>query len=597
MLVATMAEAPHSGEAGAERWYRVRSILDMALDLTPGRRAGYLQEACGSDLGLRAEIESLLAAAEGSAWFDQPALAAAHGTATIETPADNGLERGRMVGNYRVLDQIGQGGMGAVYKAIDQRLNRPVALKVILRGNSAPGASAAGRRRFAREAKAASALNHPNIVTIYEYDSGEGMDFIAMEYIQGTSLDRLLDRHEAGLSTLLGYACQAAGAMAKAHEAGIVHRDLKPANIMVTGEGMVKVLDFGLAKREESPASDPDATQTQALTQAGRVVGTPAYMSPEHVMGEAEDWRSDIFSFGVILYEMACGRRPFQGKTVHATLSLIAHQEPAAPAELNPSVPPALAALIGQCLKKNPGDRPQSMAVVAAALAVVAAALAEIAQTSPASKTRGNSRRRLARLFAGAALCAAVLATGLWMSRGIHPAATVSRGLTYSIEAQKMRDGQPLGEPYVASAADWFEGGWRFRLRAQSPQSGFLYLINDGRDDSGAARLWILYPQASPAGALPPNRETVTGWLVFEGNPGTEKFWIVWSPRPVNEIEIALTGTAAGRVESHDTAVAMEHLLAGLRAAQRKAERNGAIRLEPVDPSGPLGEVLELKHR
>ena len=586
MLVETMAEKPHSGEVSTERWHRVRSILEMALDLAPARRADYLQGACGGDRELRAEIESLLAAAEGSAWFDQPALALAHATATMETPADTGLQRGRMVGNYRVVEQIGQGGMGAVYQAIDERLNRPVALKVILRGISGLGDSAPDRRRFAQEAKAASALNHPNIVTIYEYDSGDGMDFIAMEYIQGASLDRLLGRHEVGLTTFLGYARQVAGAMAKAHEAGIVHRDLKPANIMVTGDGVVKVLDFGLAKREKSAAADPNATQTQGLTQAGSVVGTPAYMSPEQVMGESEDWRSDIFSFGVILYELACGRRPFEGKTVHATMSLIAHQEPAAPAALNPSVPPALAALIGRCLKKNPAERPQSMAEIAAALAAMA-------QTPPPSKTRGNPRRRLA----AGVLGAVALAAGLWVSRGNHPAAPAGRELTYSIEAQKMRDGQPLAEPYTASAADSFEGGWRFRLRAQSPQSGFLYLVNQGPDESGVARPWILYPRAPSAAALPPNQETVTGWMVFDRNPGTEKLWIVWSARPAPAIETALAGTAAGRVESQDTAAAIEHLLAGLGPAQRIAVGNGAVRLEPAGASETLGEVLELKHR
>src|SRR5262249_41323050 len=166
---------------------------------------------------------------------------------------------------------------------------------------------AGDRRRFAREAKAASALNHPNIVTIYEYNSEAGVDFIAMEYIEGTSLDALLAGHEPPLPTLLVYARQVASALAKAHAAGIVHRDLKPANIMTTADGVAKVLDFGLARLEARGAN----VNTIALTQTGAVLGTPAYMSPEQALGEPADSRSDIFSFGIILYEVACGRRPF----------------------------------------------------------------------------------------------------------------------------------------------------------------------------------------------------------------------------------------------------------------------------------------------
>src|SRR5262249_3063045 len=163
-----------------------------------------------------------------------------------------------------------------------------------------------GGRRFVREAKAASALNHPNIVTIYEFDSHEGLDFIAMEYIQGATLNTLLEQRNLPLITLLEYTRQAAEAIARAHQAGITHRDLKPGNIMVTNEGVVKVLDFGLAKRQSAVGESH-----QTLTAAGLAVGTPAYMSPEQVLGENDDWRSDIFSFGVILYEIACGQRPF----------------------------------------------------------------------------------------------------------------------------------------------------------------------------------------------------------------------------------------------------------------------------------------------
>jgi serine/threonine protein kinase len=330
----------------AEEWARVRAILHRALELAPELRLAYLDDACRGDAHLRTEVESLLAASERSAFIDRPALASDAPTVTIEQAPPSLLKVGQTVAHYQVVEKIGEGGMGEVYKAVDTRLDRLAALKVI---SHALGGGHE-KQRFAREAKAASALNHPNIVTIYEFNTECGLDFIAMEYIQGATLNKLIGERKLPLETLLEYARQAAGAIAKAHAAGIVHRDLKPNNIMVTAEGVVKVLDFGLAKQEHSAASDPESTQTQALTVAGTVVGTPAYMSPEQAMGEPADWRSDIFSFGVLLYEIACGRRPFQGKNSQAMLHQIAHKDPPSPAEVNPAAPPELAALIEKCL-------------------------------------------------------------------------------------------------------------------------------------------------------------------------------------------------------------------------------------------------------
>ncbi len=260
------------------------------------------------------------------------------------------LAMGQKISHYEITGKIGEGGMGAVYRAVDANLGRTVALKVISR----PQISAGDKRRFAREAKAASALNHPNIITIYEYNSEAGVDFIAMEYVEGMSLDAILAGHEPPLSTLLGYARQVASALAKAHAAGIVHRDLKPANIMITADGVAKVLDFGLA-RLEAPGAN---VHTMALTQAGAVLGTPAYMSPEQALGEPSDYRSDIFSFGIVLYEMACGRRPFRGADA---------QDPQPPAEVR-ALPAELCSLIERCLRKKPEDRLQSMAEAAAVL-------------------------------------------------------------------------------------------------------------------------------------------------------------------------------------------------------------------------------------
>jgi serine/threonine protein kinase len=214
---------------------------------------------------------------------------------------------GKTISHYEIVEQLGEGGMGVVYKARDTRLNRFVAIKVLPHDKVA---DADRKRRFIQEAQAASALNHPNIITIHDIGQIDGVDFIAMEYVAGKTLDRLIPKNGLRLAEVLKYAIQIANALARAHAAGIIHRDIKPGNIMVTPEGGVKVLDFGLAKlTERSEEIDATATMHAApRSEEGSIVGTVAYMSPEQAEGKAIDTRSDIFSFGVVLYEN--GYRP-----------------------------------------------------------------------------------------------------------------------------------------------------------------------------------------------------------------------------------------------------------------------------------------------
>jgi len=208
------------------------------------------------------------------------------------------------------MQRIGAGGMGEVWRAWDTKLERDVAIKIL---PSDPDAHSNRRERFLRDARAVSALIHPNIVTIHEINSDQGLDFIVMEYVRGTSLDAVLANGKLNVRQTLAYAIQIADALAAAHAAGVVHRDLKPGNIMIADSGLVKVLDFGLAKRMSS-SSGSDIT-TGALTVEGAIVGTPAYMSPEQAVGGTVDPRSDLFSFGVVLYQMLAGQQPFQGES------------------------------------------------------------------------------------------------------------------------------------------------------------------------------------------------------------------------------------------------------------------------------------------
>jgi Tol biopolymer transport system component/tRNA A-37 threonylcarbamoyl transferase component Bud32 len=266
---------------------------------------------------------------------------------------------GSTLGHYYIECTLGEGGMGVVYKARDERLNRSVAIKTLPPDRVADPVV---RQRFMQEARAAGALNHPGIVTIHDIRTDGGTDFIVMEYIDGTTLDRLIP--PTGLSTAqaLDYGVQITDAVARAHEAGIVHRDLKPSNVMVTSNGRIKVLDFGLAKLLETASAANQSTTVAALTEARALLGTVDYMSPEQAEGRKLDARSDVFSFGAMLYEMVTGRRPFAGDSPLALLSKIVNEEPQAPRALAASTPPELDRTILRCLRKDPGRRYQTMA-------------------------------------------------------------------------------------------------------------------------------------------------------------------------------------------------------------------------------------------
>jgi Tol biopolymer transport system component/tRNA A-37 threonylcarbamoyl transferase component Bud32 len=308
---------------------------------------------------------------------------------------------GRTFGSYQILDPLGAGGMGEVYKARDTRLNRLVAIKV-LRQDSAAGKDR--EQRFLQEAKSASALNHPNIVTIYDIFQHEGVDCLVMEYIAGKTLHELIPRGGMPLKEVLRIAAQVAEGLAKAHSAGLVHRDIKPSNIMVLDSGPVKILDFGLAKPAASgKVTDNDSTRTLGpVTQEGVALGTVSYMSPEQAQGKPVDCRSDIFSFGSLLYEMTTGQRAFREDSTVGTLAAILHRDPVPIS--TPDVPRALTRLISRCLHKNPADRWQSMADVRQLLEDLAGDLVSGPQSAPAGRRRGLGWLSVAGAFVAGAL-------------------------------------------------------------------------------------------------------------------------------------------------------------------------------------------------
>src|SRR5437016_3701969 len=268
---------------------------------------------------------------------------------------------GRTIAHYQVLDTLGQGGMGVVYKARDQQLDRLVAIKVLTADRVA---NAERQLRFVQEAKAASALNHPNIVTVHDIGHADGVDFIVMEFLSGRTLDRVIPRGGLKPAELLKYAISVADGLSRAHAAGIIHRDLKPGNIMIADDGQVKLLDFGLAKLSHlHDASDAELTRPGSPeTSEGSILGTVCYMSPEQAEARKLDARSDIFSFGAVLYEMATGQRAFLGRSKISTLAAVLQSEPKPAVEIRPGLPRELARIIQRCLRKDPAWRYQSAA-------------------------------------------------------------------------------------------------------------------------------------------------------------------------------------------------------------------------------------------
>jgi TolB-like protein len=328
-----------------ERWQEIDKLLSEALKREPGQREDYLELACVGDAELRQEVRALLEAHDRAGSFmEKPAV-----EATVSSSSPPSLI-GRKLGPFEVFSFLGRGGMGEVYRVRDTRLDRIDALKIL----PTDVAKDPDRlRRFIREAQAASALNHPNIATIHEIGESDGIHWIGMELVEGQTLAQRIKDRPLKLEEILDIGIQAAEALAEAHSKGIIHRDIKPANMMLTPKGAVKILDFGLAKREqrEGPATDTDTTETHTVP--GMVMGTARYMSPEQVLGQPVDHRTDIFSLGVVLYEMAVGQPPFRGDSSSAVLDAIVHQALAWPPQARNVVPEELKRIIARALEKS----------------------------------------------------------------------------------------------------------------------------------------------------------------------------------------------------------------------------------------------------
>ena len=363
-------------EMTPDKWEKVKVLFEAALDRPPDCRLQFLEDSCSDD-HLRAEVARLLAEYESAGSFlsknDVERLLASENS-TLTGPLDNSAHKigtelvpSQTLAQYQIEEKLGQGGMGAVYRAHDTRLLRTVALKVLAPKHIA---NAEKRKRLMLEARAASVLNHSNIVTVYEIGSDLDVDFIAMEYVQGQSLAYRIPQEGLPLGRALDYAAQIAGALAKAHSEGVIHRDLKPANVMLTSDDRVKLLDFGIAQR--SSIAEPHSS----LSAESEICGTIGYMSPEQVRGLPINCRTDLFSFGVVLYEMVTGKRPFTGSSATVVLDATLHAEPRGFNDRQ--LPGKLKAMILKLLEKDPANRYESAEEVQRELKSLESALAPV---------------------------------------------------------------------------------------------------------------------------------------------------------------------------------------------------------------------------
>ena len=455
-----------------ERWAQIEELFHAALERDSSARAAFLTEACAGDEPLRRQVTALVKQ-DDSDFINTPALnLAARALAVAEAEEASTLQFvARQLGAYPLLEPLGRGGMGEVFLALDTRLQRKVALKLLPAEFTADVERV---RRFAQEARAASALNHPNIITIHEIGESDNTHYLVTELVEGETLRQRLTNsapQPLSLADTVAIVAQIAEALTAAHEADIIHRDIKPENVMVRRDGYVKVLDFGLAKLTEptAPAIDSEAsTVMKNSTASGVVMGTPRYMSPEQARGEKVDARTDIFSLGVMLYELTAGRAPFAGATTSEVIAAILRDEPPPLTEAAPE----LQRIVSQALHKDRAERYQTAGALLADLKELKqhlefkTRLDETAFRVPPEGATLNTRRRRAALIACAALVMIALATFVYFKR---------------VPVAPVKDTVLLADFTNQTGDDVFDGMLKLGLATQLGQSRFLNVFPEAR--------------------------------------------------------------------------------------------------------------------
>ena len=519
---------------------RLEALFHDTLEKHPDERASFLAGACGDDTELLKEVTALISAFEQEAEFlETPILQSSN------SAGQSVCEPGELLGHYRIEELLGRGGMGDVYLATDNTLGRKVALKLL---PFKPAIGKATLARFWLEARTASALNHPNIVTVYEIGDDRGVHYIATEYVEGFTVRSLLANGPLATDQVLNIALQAARGLMAAHLAGIIHRDIKPENIMVRPDGYVKILDFGLAKLTESAINRQAGLRgdPRTATIPGILLGTVGYMSPEQARGLDLDARSDLFSMGSLIYEMITGRCPFSGQTPSDTLTCILHGEPPAIIEAVPSAPPELTALVTKLLCKDRDQRYQTAEELIVDLQKLpqpdtpadATAPDAPVEKAPVSIQRKKNLRRIGAVLGIAAL---LFATAAVFSRARHadgraniPAQPWAFQCRLSLDAAAGQTAEDIVLPAKEPLS--FSAGRRFRLYFSSPETGYLYLLDESSDSAGkSAEFSTVFPSPTSNGGSPvvsAGREIAIpeeSRLEFDSGKGTDRLWLVWS--------------------------------------------------------------------
>lgn len=599
-----------------ERWQQISRIFKSAISLDPEARNAYVAGQCGSDESLRAEVEKLIASHNQASDENFIGGIAAEAAAPLlvdkneDEPHQRTLSNGQQFGSYVILDALGAGGMGEVYLARDTRLDRTVALKIL-----PPDISTDKRRmqRFRQEAKVASSLNQPNILTVYEFGETGNLTFIATEFVDGETLrDQLRGKKKLTLSEILDINIQVLAALDAAHEAKIVHRDIKPENVMIRRrDHVVKVLDFGLAKVTEKKISqDEDSEAATAFkTAPGMIMGTINYMSPEQAQAAATDERTDIWSTGVMIYEMVSGLLPFKGPTDSHTIVQILEKDPVPLTNFTQRKAPAeLQRIVAKSLAKNPDERYQTakdMLIDVRSLKRQLDAEAELHRTSSPTTPReaidsdeirsepNKVRVLVIALLGMAVFTAAIFGIYSWRSSRARqarsavtpPAPVAERTLTYWITVQKYKDGKPYQEPFTLASEINFEPSYQIRVSVRSPQPGYLYALNEG-PEPGQPEFIMAFPSVTannnspflPAGQVVQIPEKT--WLQFDQEQGVEKLWLVFSQDPVPELETA---------RQYATPKTKNLIV---DAAQNKIIKNFLITNSATKPEAEKGETL-----